>query len=396
MKYNQNISNTELVDNSIKKDKQEKKLNNNKWFMIGLIIIVCVVFPIIMCCFMHLFLNPKVQYEAEYNDHLSFYHDSNYDLLVSGASKNQVEEYSKQSYIKNLVPASKISLNVQTSSDEDYRDFLIFDSTDSLEFTEFTENRLISKIESKDFVYVDYKFCKLYNVSLGDNIGIYVNGEKKDYCISRVYRTDYFYSDGIIVTTKENLPLSSKSQFMYIKSNNKNELINHFNSYKPLGTLLDKKSTQTEEDYQKYLNNFNSKNYYDSYVTESTKNIDKFEQSYSGKIKSSMKNFIICISIISFFCLAILILCYFPFMKKINRYIQDNGKKGIYKFFSILDSLFIVSIIISIIVTYCLLPHLAVYYTLQWVIKNTWLWFLLPFASCVIGWIATLFAIKKA
>lgn len=208
---------------------------------------------------MNFTLGSKTRYEAEYADKTSFYLDSNFDFLVSGASKKQAEEYGRKDFVQNVTPASKISLSVKTGSIEDYRDLLIFDSDEALEHTEFTEKRLIKKSNNENHVYADYKFCELYNVDLGDSITISSSGEREEYCISRVYRTDYSYPEGILVATKDTLPLESKSQLMYVTAKDKEKLVDDLKNYKPLGTLLDKKDTQTDEEYKKYLDEFNSK-----------------------------------------------------------------------------------------------------------------------------------------
>ena len=346
-------------------------------------------------------LNSKTRYEAEYIDKTSFYYDNGFDLLVSGASKQQTEDYTQKDYVKTITSVLKISLNVKTGTVEDYRDLLVFNSLEDLEFSEFTEKRLIGKYESTNPIYADYKFCDLYNVKLGDDIALSVNGEKKSFCITRIYRTDYFYSEGVLITTKDVLPLSSKSQLMYITTDNKDKLIEGLKDYKPLGTLLDKKETQTDEEYQKYLDEFNSKKYFDSYVIDNTSAASGVEENYSTKIANSKKNFYICVAVISFICLGTSLLCFFANAKnkkdKIFKYIQENGKDRLLIIFSIFHFSFVIFMAISsILAVYKSLSSLTVYYTFASALSNSYLCILVPVLVILISYLITMITIKKA
>lgn len=379
------------------------KIENKGHFKLYLLCIevLAIVVSIVSSFWLCSSLKSKVRYEAEYIDKTSFYSDSGFDLLVSGASKQQIEEYRQKEFVQKVASVSKISLYVKTGSVEDYRDLLVFDSLEDLESSEFTEKRLIEKNESSNPIYADYKFCDLYNVKLGDDIAVSVNGEKKNYHISRVYRTDYFHSEGVLITTKDVLTFSSKSQLMYITTENKNKLIEDLKDYKPLGTLLDKKETQTDEEYQKYLNEFNSKKYFDSYVTDNTNDASKLELNYSSKISTSKKNFYIAVVVISVICLLFSFVCFFVNAKnkkdKIFKYIQENGDTKLLVMFSIFDLSFIIFMIIgAILAVYLSLSSLTVYYTLGSALASSHLCIWLPTIGILISYLITMIVIKKA
>lgn len=346
-------------------------------------------------------LTSKTRYEAEYIDKTSFYYDNGFDLLVSGASKQQTEDYTQKDFVKTITTVSKISLNVKTGTIEDYRDLLVFNSLEDLEFSEFTEKRLIGKYESSSPIYADYRFCNLYKVKLGDAISLSVNGEKKNFCIARVYRTDYFYSEGVLITTKDVLPLSSKSQLMYITTDNKDKLIDGLKDYKPLGTLLDKKETQTDEEYQKYLDEFNSKKYFDSYVIDNANANSGVEENYSTKIANGKKNFYICVAVISIICLGTSLLCFFVNAKnkkdKIFKYIQENGKARLLIIFNIFNFSFAIFMAIgSILAVYKSLSSLTVYYTFASALSSSYLCILASVLGILISYLITMITIKKA
>lgn len=350
---------------------------------------------------MNFTLSSKVRYEAEYKDKTSFCIDSNYDFLVSGASKEQIEEYGEKDFIQDVTPASKISLNVKTASAEDYRSLLIFDSDKALEHTEFTEKRLIKKLNAKNCVYADFKFCELYDVNLGDSIAISSNGESKEYCISRVYRTDYSYTEGILVATKDTFPLESKSQLMYVTAKDKQKLSNDLQNYKPLGTLLSKKDTQTDEEYQKYLDDFYSKKYYDSYVTDASDTTSKLEQGYSKKIASSNKVFYLSVAIISAVCLFTSLFCFFINAKnkkdRFFKHIQENGRSNLVAMFSIFDFSFVLfSIAGSLLAIKGSLSGITVFCTFASALASSYACILLPAIGILVGYLITIVTIKRA
>ncbi len=378
--------------------------NENKGhfrFYLLIIELIALVVSVGSCIWLSFTLNSKTRYEAEYKDKTSFYLESGFDFLVSGASKQQTEEYSQKEFVQSVTSVSKISLNVKTGATEDYRDLLVFNSIDELEHSEFTEKRLIEKADSSNPIYADYKFCNLYNVKLGDDIVLSVNGEKKNYSISRVYRTDYFYSEGILITTQDILPLSSKSQLMYVTTENNDKLVEDLKEYKPLGTLLDKKDTQTDEEYQKYLDEFNSKKYFDSYVTDNTNGVVKVEQNYSTKISSSKKNYYISVAAIGVLCFGISFMCFFVNAKnkkdKIFKYIQENGNARLFKMFSVFDLSFIILIALSsLFAIYKSLSSLTTYYTFASALASSYLCILIPVIGILVGYFITVVTIKKA
>lgn len=400
-----NSSNDEstIIDANSKKRENGPKARSKDHFKAYLLVIELIALAISVGSgfWMNFTLGSKTRYEAEYIDKTSFYLDSNYDVLVAGASKQQTEEYGQKSFVQNVVSASKISLNVKTGSVEDYRDLLIFDSNECLEHSEFTEKRLIKRTDASNGVYADYKFCELHNLNLGDRVIITSNGEKKEYCISRVYRTDYSYPEGILVATEDVLPLESKSHLMYVTAKDKQELVDDLQSYKPLGTLLTKKDTQTEEEYQAYLDEFNSKKYFDSYVTDYGDAASELAQSYSTKISSSNKSFYISVTVISIACFATSLLSFFVNAKnkkdRFFRYIQENGRSRLMGMFSVFNLSFaLFAAAASLLAINGSLSKLTTYYTFASALASSYFCVLLPVAMILAGYLITIVTIKKA
>lgn len=343
----------------------------------------------------------KARYESEYADKAGFYSDAGFDLLISGASSEQVGEFGTKDFITHAVRASKISLHVKTGSSEDYRDIIVFDSEEDLAYSEFTESRMISEKTATKFVYADYKFCSLYDVKLGDNIAITMDGNTEEYCISRVYRTDYLYSEGILIATEDMIPLNAKSLYVYLTTDNKDALISYLQDYKPMGTLLSKTSVQSDADYQKYLDEFNGKEYYSSYVTDLSDKKAGIENDYEKEISATASEFNISVILVSVVCLSASLLCFFVNAKnrkdRIYKYIQENGNRRIIGLFTVFNLSFAVFMLIGTgIAMRQAVENLTTYYTFASILHTSYPALLAPVASIFVGFLITFIKAKKA
>ena len=381
---------------------KKNKINKTPFMGFFLLIeLVAFVVSVLVSVYLTNTISLKSRYEAEYSDKISLCQDNGFDLLVGGASSEQIEEFKTKDFVTHVSFASKLSLSVKTDSVEDYRDILVFNSIDDLEYSEFTTKRMISETNASRFIYADYKFCDLYNVSLGDEINITINGEHCNYVISRVYRTNYLYSEGVLVTTKDMIPLSSKALYAYLNANNKENLISYLQDYKPLGTLLSKTPSQSDEDYQNYLNEFNSKKYYSSCVTDLSKQSDEVINDYSKKLSSSTTEFYISIVIVSMVTFMTSLICFFVNAKnkkdKVYKYIQENGNEKIFKIYTAFNSSFVVFMLIGILVSMGIASLVATtYYTFFNVLFESYVAIIASIVSILAGYLISAIKIKKA
>lgn len=379
--------------------KQKNKTPFLKFFLI--IEAVALMFSVAASVYLGNSIGAKSRYEAEYSDKISFYQDNGFDLLVAGASNEQIEEFGSKNFITRVTSASKLSLNVKTGSKEDYRDILVFGSDEDLEYSEFTSKRIISENNTSHSIYADYKFCDLYGVSLGDELSITVNGENNTYVISRIYRTDYLYPEGVLIATKNMIPLTSKSLYAYLNTNRKNDLQDYLQDYKPMGTLLGKTSAQSDEDYQRYLDEFNSKKYYSSYVTDLSNGTDEVTNDYSNKLSSSTNAFYISVAIVSVLAIMTSLICFFVNAKnkkdKIYKYIQENGNKTIFKIYTVFNASFLILMIAGILISMRVAcSGLTTYYNFASVLTKSYLAIVAPIISILIGYLISAIKIKKA
>lgn len=379
--------------------KKDKKVFEFKLFFI-LIELIAIIVSFGSSIYLENTLKTKVQYDSEYMDKLSYYEDNNFDIILSGASQKQIDEFKTKDFISNVVTATKVSINIKTTYNDDYNDILFFESENDLEYTEFNSKRLISSINTDKFIYADYKFCNLNKVNLGDSISVTLNGEYKDFIISRIYRTNYAYTKGVLIMNKKYLPIESKSQIVYLSTLNKTNLNLYLNDYKPMGTLIDKKDTQTDEEYQKYLDEFNSKNY-SSFIIDLSSELEDVENNCLSKISTANKNFYISVAIVSILVFFTSFMSFFINAKnkkdKIYKYIQGNGNKNIVKLFSVFNISFILFMLIfSLLSVYISILNLTAFYTYSQAIISSYLCIILPIIGILISYIYTIIKIKKA
>lgn len=370
--------------------------------LITIIELAALAASVLSCAFLGVTLKDKNRCDSEYQDKYSFYYDNGFDLLISGASADQVTGFDNNSEVSHMSKAAKISLNVKADGNEDYRNILVFDDLSEIEHSEFNSSRVVErKNVSGASIGVDYKFCQLYGVSLGDQLAITANGSELNVIIDTIYRTDYLYTEGVIVTTQEVLKFTPKSFYVYINSNNIADLKNQLKDYKPMGTLLNKTSSQSDEEYQRYLDEFYAKDYYSTCVIDLSEKADVAMSQYTDRIGSANKMYIASVIATSVVCLATSLICFFANAKnkkdKIYRYIQENGEGRIMTLFSIFNLSLLIFIVGGTLITFSLsLNGLTVFYSFTNLISNCYLALLGPSISVLAGFGITAIAIKRA
>lgn len=381
----------------------KKKAKGNPIFRFSIVLeAVALVATILVCVFLNFSLADKNRYDSEYLEKSSFYRDSHFDLRVSGASLEQIVDFKADPNVTHVSKMAIISLNLNTKTAVDHGNVVVFDNAEDREFSEFSSKRIVEKAnDSANSVGVDYRFSRLHQVKLGDSICVTLNGHQKSLMVSKIYRTDYFYPEGIVVATKDVLNISGKSYFAYLNVKNVSLAKKELRAYKPQGTLLEKTTTQTDEDYQKYLDEFNAKDYYSTCVVDIRENEKKTIADCLVKKDKANKMYWISVIVSSASCFAISMVCFFVNAKnkkdKIYKYIQQNGNKRISAVFSIFNVSFIAMIVAGTLIIFGLsLDFLETFYSFSAVLANAYYSLLIPTAAVLVSFIITLISIKKA
>ena len=381
-----------------------KKKKNNAFLKFFVVIeLIALIVAILSSLILSDSVTTRARYNSEYQDKISYYEESNFEYIASGASFDQINDFDSKAFVKNVTSASVKNMNVKTNNVEDLRSIIIFDDESELTFTEFTTDRIISSIESTDnnYIYCDYKFTQLYDVELGDSVSVASSEGDISLKITKVFKTDYKYSEGILISTSGVFEKNSSIYSLYLNSNNREELDQYLQSYKPLGTLLAKTNSQTEEDYQTYLDEFNSKNYYDSYITNLSTESESVKDAYTSKIAAANNTYYISIGIVSIVCCITSLACFLVNAKnkkdRLYKYIQENGNKKISLIFTIFNASFMVFYLISALVTtYICSMNLTVYYPIATMFATNIPMMLIPIILIAISYLITILKIKKA
>ena len=347
------------------------------------------------------FTNASVTNVSEYRDKNEFYSKKGFDLIVKGPSDSQIEGFKVREDITQCIPFLEIDLNTTINGNNNQSTFLIFDNVIDLKYTENTDVRLIKSKEGlANPVFVDYKFAKNNNLNINDSFTVVINGNPKECLVSRIYRTDFIFSKGVIIATTDIIPTSFKSG-VYLSTNNIDSLMNDLKEYKPMGTLLEKTEYQTDEQYQQYLESFYAKDYSKTHVLDYKEDEKANETTNLPKAESSKVSLLIASIVFGVIVLSLSLAGFIIVGKNkkdfIYKYIHDNGSIKPIKGYSVFNGIMVLTVIASSLISAAIASNNASSYISfgNALALNIWT-ILIPAIGIVIGYLFTLFKLKKA
>ncbi len=347
------------------------------------------------------FAKTKAINVSEYQDAKEFYGTKGFDLIVKGPSLTQIEGFKIRDDVARCVSYLEIDLNTTINGKLGQSTFLVFDDVADLKYTENTDVRLIENFDIfNDFVFVDYKFAEINNLKLGDSLTVTIDGSPKKCTISRIYKTDYIFSRGVLITSTNVVPSSFKTA-IYLKSNNVASLKEDLSDYKPLGTLLEKTEYQTDEQYQKYLDDFYSRDYSSTHVLDYKEKDEMNESTALPKANSASTALIVATIVFGVLSFLISLAGFIVVAKNKNdfiyKYIHDNGSKGIIKAYSIFNALLIVTCAVTALIsTFIAANATSVYCSVGSVFVMNILSFIIPIIGVAVGYLITTLLVRKA
>lgn len=347
------------------------------------------------------FLNTNVNNVSSYEDKNEFYSKKGFDLIVKGPSASQIEDFKVRDDVSKCTPYLEIELTAKTKTSTFQPTLLVFDDFGDLKNTENTETRLIKKKEvASNPIAIDYKFAQNNHFDLNDMITLYVDGSPKDCFVAKIFKTDYIYTKGIVITTFDVVPTTLRSG-VYLSSNNVASLKGDLKTYKPLGTLLEKTEYQTDEQYEEYLDAFYKRDYSTTHVLDYKDEEESNREVALPRANSSNIGALVASIIFGILAFLTSFVGFIIFAKNnkdyIYKYIHDNGSKNLIKGYSIYNAI-LLSTCLSVVI---LATAIAVimcpsYYSFgSALLTNIWA-VVLPVIGIVIGYIISLIKIKKA
>lgn len=307
----------------------------------------------------------------------SLYVNSKIDFVIPSPTYNQVEDLKNMDHINNVVGFSygKISVNINEKNISQ-QEILVFNDFTNLENTPYCESRIIEREEeAHEGVFVDYEFAKLYNIKLGDEISLSIRNTKFNYKVSRIYETNILYNKGTLVLEMNNVLDSifnggniKSFSSAYVSSKDYTASRNYFiNEYKPLGRLKDKSEFKTDDEYNKYVEEFNKI----SFALEIQEISNKFA---AIKIENEqLQNKVHIYQVLTYILPAILVIFYMFLFRQFRfekEFLNANRKNYLSKnnnIYLLIDSLFIliVSVSINLILSFMQLNNIDFYFVMS-------------------------------
>ena len=98
------------------------------------------------------FMGTAVKEQAEANDILSIYEETDYDYIIKNPSADQITGFGENSSIKKVVPYYQLAYTFEIANEDIELTLKSIDDEQDLNFTEFSKIRLV-KEKKKDGIY---------------------------------------------------------------------------------------------------------------------------------------------------------------------------------------------------------------------------------------------------
>lgn len=357
--------------------KRSTSNNTLKTIMFNSIVVL-----VAMVISLFIFYPQAIKNEAESRDLLSIYENTDYDYIIKNPSKEQIESFSATSSINKVVPYYQTVYVFKIQGNEYEITIKSIDKSEDLRYTEFSNRRLL---KSEDFtgncIYLDYGFAKTCNLKLGDKIGTGV----MEFTIAGFYQNydDYLaYTPDLKSILVDNLLYAG----VYVKvadvDSFKTDVVA---DYKPLATLKTRESFSDDAAYERYLSEFEAKDY-SSYIVEKDEDMAEAEESYKIKTATVQKDFLFA-GIIAGVIIFVGTITIALLNKKNTKYeVADGGRKkvvGRYTASGIAGV--IMSVIIWCIGVLIVTQKQSHYITVANILSSGYLSVVIPVIACVLG-----------
>lgn len=271
----------------------------------------------------------------------SQYLNSNIDFIIPSPKDSQISEMENDETlgIKAVTPFYYAEMDLQTDNNKNISaNILMFGYPSKMEYTPYNSNRIIkgkTTFSAGDAI-VDYTLSKEKGCNIGDMLSLTVSGISMSFEVVAISETNLSYDHGSVAFV-----LSQDTNANLIKSgaNYSSAFVSADNiaycetylltEYKPLGRLKDASSFDSEETYNKHVENFNNADW-SKEIANLSRNYDTLAVKYANLDNVATKNVIIVsillgLSVIAFQTLVILL----PSVKQsVNKYIVKTGKRG--------------------------------------------------------------------
>ncbi len=241
---------------------------NNKSRFISLF---SVVLHLIVLLMVFLFFGNKIAVDkSEFNDKNEFNSNCSSNFIVYGLSDEQKTEYSDLECVDFIYSYYLYETSLTIGNDSYKNSIYIYQDSNTAK-TPFDNTRLIEKSSNENPIYIDYSFAKKFDLKINDLIKLKLGQSMVDFKISGIYKTNFLDDTHIMILYDDYKSIINsffpefKTNYSYIYANDENAFDTYLKTnYIPKAFMLDRNDFESEIDYLIYLENYNSKDYYNS------------------------------------------------------------------------------------------------------------------------------------
>lgn len=337
------------------------------------------------------FIPNAVKEQAESQDVLSIYEDTDYDYIIKNPSNSQIEEFEASSSTDKVVPFYQVVYTFSIKNVDYEVAIKSLDDEKDLQYTEFSAKRLLNAKEtSGKSIYLDYSLVKECGLKIGDEIG----SGTMTFIVAGYYKSyDRFIAYAPDLKDVIKGELSYAGVYVKVVDNNlfSSEIIN---GYKPLATLKGRESFSDDAAYQKYLNDFNSKDY-SGYIENKNDKRAESEESYTLKSKDAKTSYLIA-GIFAGAIIFVGIVAIALFNSKNTKYeVVDGGRKKVISRYTVSGILgTIMSVIVWCVGVIIIMGQQSHYITLLQVLSLGWTSILFPVCANILAVVVNILIVR--
>ena len=337
------------------------------------------------------FMGTAVKEQAEANDILTIYEETDYDYIIKNPSADQITSFGENSSIKKVVPYYQLAYTFEIANEDIELTLKSIDNEQDLNFTEFSKIRLVEeKNVSGNKIYLDYNLATRCGLKVGDTIG----SNAMQFVVAGFYRN--YDAQLAFVPNLKNVVQSTLSYAgVYVEVGNSAEFnTSVVQGYKPMATLKGRESFSDDAAYQAYLNDFNSRDY-SAYIIDKNVGYAEAKESFDNKIAEAKSSYVTAGIVASVIVLLGLISLSIIFIKKVKREVVDGAKKSVLLRYGLGGLAAFVGVISTwIIGVTSLIASQLHFISLSNVLSFGWASLIIPVVGVVLGIIINIFIVQ--
>lgn len=337
------------------------------------------------------FMGTSIKQQAEANDILSIYEETDYDYIIKNPSDEQIASFSESLSIKKVVPYYQLVYIFEIAGEEIELTLKSIDNGQDLNFTEFSKARLVEEKEvSGNKIYLDYNLSARYGLKIGNTIG----SNAMQFVVAGFYK-NYDAQLAFVPNLKNIIQSSLSCAGVYVEVENNAEFnASVVQGYKPLATLKGRESFSDDAAYQAYLNDFNSRDY-SAYIIEKNVGYAEAKESYDNKIAEAKLSYMIAGIIAGIIVLGGVISLSVFFLKKVKREVVDGAKKAVLLRYTLGGIAAIIGVIATwLIGVACINGSQLHFITVVNVLSLGWTSCVIPIIGAIIGLIVNIIIVQ--